>query len=156
MEGTVISSTIGSEFADEIISANKKAEAAAAERLAAEKAHYEEEIRVLKEQVSQNMEAIASVHNKLKETEEKTHNTGVRIYRNVQAVIIDENKKQTQELTKKVEEAAKRLDDISAEISKSENLIKRSKRGLLLPVFVVLLLIANLVFSVLNFLGYTF
>ena len=156
MEGTVISSKIGSEFADEIISANKKAEAAAAERLAAEKAHYEEEIRVLKEQVSQNMEAIASVHNKLKETEEKTHNTGVRIYRNVQAVIIDENKKQTQELTKKVEEAAKRLDDISAEISKSENLIKRSKRGLLLPVFVVLLLIANLVFSVLNFLGYTF
>ena len=156
MEGTVISSKIGSEFADEIISANKKAEAAAAERLAAEKAHYEEEIRVLKEQVSQNMEAIASVHNKLKETEEKTHNTGVRIYRNVQAVIIDENKKQTQELTKKVEEAAKRLDDISAEISKSENLIKHSKRGWLLPVFVVLLLIANLVFSVLNFLGYTF
>ena len=153
MEGTVISSKIGSEFADEIISANKKAEAAAAERLAAEKAHYEEEIRV---QVSQNMEAIASVHNKLKETEEKTHNTGVRIYRNVQAVIIDENKKQTQELTKKVEEAAKRLDDISAEISKSENFIKRSKRGWILPVFVVLLLIANLVFSVLNFLGYTF
>ena len=156
MEGTVISSKIGSEFADEIISANKKTEAAAAERLAAEKAHYEEEIRVLKEQVSQNMEAIASVHNKLKETEEKTHNTGVRIYRNVQAVIIDENKKQTQELTKKVEEAAKRLDDISAEIYKSENLIKRSKRGWILPVFVVLLLIANLVFSVLNFLGYTF
>ena len=156
MEGTVISSKIGSEFADEIISANKKAEAAAAERLAAEKVHYEEEIRVLKEQVSQNMEAIASVHNKLKETEEKTHNTGVRIYRNVQAVIIDENKKQTQELTKKVEEAAKRLDDISAEISKSENFIKRSKRGWILPVFVVLLLIANLVFSVLNFLGYTF
>ena len=55
-----------------------------------------------------------------------------------------------------MEEAAKRLDDISAEISKSENLIKRSKRGWILPVFVVLLLIANLVFSVLNFLGYTF
>ncbi|MBQ6734444.1 MAG: hypothetical protein IJR00_05995 [Lachnospiraceae bacterium] len=86
-------------LAQDLIRANQQAEAAEQERLRRQAEHYEQELSVLKDQADRNMEAIAGLHDKLDSANDKTHDTGVRIYRNVQAVILDEQKKQTEQIT---------------------------------------------------------
>ena len=85
--------------AQELIRANHEAEAKESERLKEQSLHYEEALNVLRDQADRNMEAIAGFHEKLDTVSDKTHDTGVRIYRNVQAVIVEEQKKQTEALT---------------------------------------------------------
>ena len=85
-------------LAQDLIRANQQAEAAEQERLRRQAEHYEQELSVLKDQADRNMEAIAGLHYKLDSANDKTHDTGVRIYRNVQAVILDEQKKQTEQI----------------------------------------------------------
>ncbi|MBR5968946.1 MAG: hypothetical protein IK016_01225 [Lachnospiraceae bacterium] len=89
-------------LAQDLIRANQQAEAAEQERLRRQAEHYEQELSVLKDQADRNMEAIAGLHDKLDSANDKTHDTGVRIYRNVQAVILDEQKKQTEAITAEV------------------------------------------------------
>ncbi|MBR0092702.1 MAG: hypothetical protein IJP92_13485 [Lachnospiraceae bacterium] len=86
-------------LAQDLIRANQQAEAAEQERLRRQAEHYEQELNVLRDQADRNMEAIAGLHDKLDSANDKTHDTGVRIYRNVQAVILDEQKKQTETIT---------------------------------------------------------
>lgn len=134
-------------FAKELMSANKKAEEAADRRLKAEKKHYEDEINVLKDQADRNMEAIAGLHDKLDKSNTNTHDTGVRIYRNVQAAIIDENSKQTKQILEKIEA-------LSARIKELEEKPEKSNTGLM--IMLLLGMIANLVLTILMFTGFSF
>lgn len=178
-------------LAQELIRANQKAEAAENERLRAESerlkaqsVHYEEQMNllrsqtnVLKDQADRNMEAIATLHNKLDHVDEHmsghTHETGVRIYRNVEAVIKDEQKKQTADLKsvqkKQTEEIAdglkqqtnvltEQMKSLSSRMDRVEESLEEAAgrdRGTL-TVIILVALILNLLVSVLLFLGITF
>ena len=135
------------DFARELISANKKAEEAADRRLNEQKKHYEDEINVLKDQADRNMEAIAGLHDKLDKSNTNTHDTGVRIYRNVQAAIVEENEKQTKQLLEKMEALSSRIKEL-------EEKPEKSNTGL--TILLLLGVIANLVLTILMFTGFKF
>ncbi|MBR0164376.1 MAG: hypothetical protein IJQ12_06870 [Lachnospiraceae bacterium] len=178
-------------LASELIKANQKAEAAETERLRIESErlkqqseHYQEQVRlmrdqtnVLKDQADRNMEAIATLHDKLDHVDEHmsghTHETGVRIYRNVEAVIRDEQKKQTTELKNVQKRQSEDFDDslkrqtdtltqqmklLNERINKVEKAVEESneKDKSALSIIILVGLIANLIVSILLFLGITF
>ena len=98
--------------AGELIRANREAEAKESERLKEQNVRYEEALSVLRDQADRNMEAIAGFHEKLDTVSDKTHDTGVRIYRNVQAVIVEEQKKQTEALTERLNTLSERTEKV--------------------------------------------
>ena len=137
--------------ASELIRANRRAEAAESERLKAQSLHYKEEINVLRDQADRNMEAIAGLHSKLDTVSDKTHDTGVRIYRNVQAVIVEEQRRQTDEILSHMQMLSDQVDLLKRKVEESS----KDKTGVL-SIVLLIALIANLILTMLMFCGITF
>ena len=159
--------------AQEMIKANTAAEAAHRQQIEDQNKHYEEEIRLLR-QNAQNMEERLSnlesgmehrlddlrtdIVKRVNESDEATHDVGVRIYRNVQASVIDEQKKQMEEIR---EDLHKQMEAVKAEFitmaGKIEDMqfAENNKSKGLLPLTVIVLLasIANLVLVILRIIG---
>ncbi len=182
--------------AQEIIKANEAAEAAHREQIENQNKRYEEEIAMLRQNaqklegrldgiegalkelseknVDDNSQNIDNVIDELKEnldkrfdkSDEATHDVGVRIYRNVQASVIDEQKKQMEDIR---EDFKKQLDSIRGEFSvllrrldTTRNQLEeefrdnnKNKNKGLVPVGIIILLIslADLVINILRILG---
>ena len=159
--------------AQEMIKANTAAEAAYRKQIEDQNEKYEEEIKVLR-QNAQNMEerlgnlesGMEERFNSLKEdivkrvneSDEATHDVGVRIYRNVQASVIDEQKKQMNEIK---EDLNNQMESIRGEFTRMTGQIeelklseKSSSKGILpLAVILILLAVANLALAVLRIIG---
>ncbi|WP_026670649.1 hypothetical protein [Butyrivibrio sp. AE3006] len=106
------------------------------------------------------------IEKRMDKTDEATHDIGVRIYRNVQASVIDEQKKQLDDIR---EDLHKQTDAIKGEFSvllrrldttrnqleeQYQNSNKSNGKGVV-PLLVIVLLISlgDLVFNILRFLG---
>ena len=131
------------DFAEQIIQANNAAKQAELDRLKVINENHEEEIAALKVQLQENREAIDRIDQLLSQTEEYTHTTGVRIYRNVQASFMEEQSKQTAVLLGQMKEQEERMDD----------LLRRSKKKgrILLLVLILLAVLGNTALFVLHF-----
>ena len=131
------------DFAEQIIQANNAAKQAELDRLKVINENHEEEIAALKVQLQENREAIDRIDQLLSQTEEYTHTTGVRIYRNVQASFMEEQSKQTAVLLGQMKEQEERMDD----------LLRRSKKKgrTLLLVLILLAVLGNTALFVLHF-----
>ncbi len=107
-----------------------------------------------------------NLEKRLDKSDETTHDVGVRIYRNVQASVIDEQKKQLDEIR---EDFKKQLDSIRGEFSVllrrldttrtqleegyKDNNSNRNKGFIPLAVIILLISLANLAINILRILG---
>ena len=131
------------DFAEQIIEANNEARQAELNRLKVINANHEEEITALKAQLQENREAIDRIDQLLTQTEEHTHTTGVRVYRNVQASFMEEQSKQTAVLLGQMKEQEEKVDDL---------LLRSKKKGItLLLVLILFAALGNIVLFVLHF-----
>ena len=159
--------------AQEMIKANEAAEAARRQQIEDQNKQYEKELDVLR-QNAQKLEgrldgieaALSEINKRIDESDEATHDVGVRIYRNVQASVADEQQKQLEEIKKNMQ---KQMDGIRGEFSvllrrldTTRNQLEEQYRdssgqktkGLLpLGVIVLLISIADLVINILRILG---
>ncbi len=162
--------------AQEMIRANTAAEAAHREQIETQNRHYEEEIKVLKDnatklearlsEIESNLLDVKEIEKRIDKSDEATHDVGVRIYRNVQASVIDEQKKQLDEIK---EDFKKQLDSIRGEFSVLTRRLDTTRNQLeeeyrnnnkpvgkgLMPVSIIIMLvvIADLVLNILRILG---
>ena len=106
------------------------------------------------------------IEKRMDKTDEATHDIGVRIYRNVQASVIDEQKKQLEDIR---EDLHKQTDAIKGEFSvllrrldttrnqleeQYQNSNKSNGKGVVpLLVLVLIISLGDLVFNILRFLG---
>ncbi|MBE5859968.1 MAG: hypothetical protein E7301_07565 [Butyrivibrio sp.] len=149
--------------AQEMIKANNAAEAAYRKQIEDQNKQYEQELELLR-QNAQNMEKRLDdlkkeIVQRVDESDEATHDVGVRIYRNVQASVADEQKKQMDAIKADLD---KQMDSIKEElnvmIEKMESLQSSTPKGNnngILPLTVVILLasIANVVLLILRIIG---
>ncbi|WP_035777283.1 hypothetical protein [Butyrivibrio sp. AE3004] len=99
-----------------------------------------------------------NLSDRLNKSDEATHEVGVRIYRNVQASVIDEQKKQLDEIK---EDLRKQMESIRAEFTvlvrqlDSMQRANRAKNRGIMPLTVIILLatIANLALLILRIMG---
>ncbi len=150
--------------AQDIIRANSQAEAAEAQRIKQEAEQYKaqmEEIRQASEEYKSILEEMrkdtssykAQLQDvksdseeylkRLKESEDKIHDVGVQVYRNVQAIVErgqDRNKEDFAELEKKIETLQYAVEN---------------KNSAVLPITIItmILVLADLVFNLLKFFG---
>lgn len=68
----------------------------------------EEEERKKQELLERTKESLVQIEQLIKESDDFTHKESVKVYRNVQAVLLEELNKQTEQLTLKVEAANKK------------------------------------------------
>ncbi len=113
------------------------------------------------------LECLKDEFNKrLDKSDEATHDVGVRIYRNVQASVIDEQKKQLDEIKEDLQKQMdgirgefsvllRRLDTTRNQLEEDYKINNGQKEKGLLPLGIIILLvsIADLVFNILRFLG---
>ena len=146
--------------AQDIIKANSQAEMAEAQRIKKEAEHYRREIEELRkhaaeysqqlEQLEELMEAsrdyteeFEKVINRIHESDSKTHDVGVQIYRNVQA-IVDKNREKIEE---EIAEINKKMETVLDIVEYKNNAV-----GPLL-IIIVLMVFADLLFNVLKIFG---
>ncbi|WP_044913876.1 hypothetical protein [Butyrivibrio sp. WCE2006] len=99
-----------------------------------------------------------NLSDRLNKSDEATHDVGVRIYRNVQAAVIDEQKKQLDEIK---EDLKKQMESIRGEFTMlvrqldSMQRANRAKNRGIMPLTVIILIatIANLALVVLRIIG---
>lgn len=99
-----------------------------------------------------------SLTDRIDKSDEATHDVGVRIYRNVQASVVDEQKKQLDEIK---EDFRKQMESIRSEftvlvrqLDSVQRSIRAKNRGLMpLVVITLLVAIANLAFIILYVMG---
>ncbi|MEE3494260.1 MAG: hypothetical protein VZR06_03810 [Butyrivibrio sp.] len=146
--------------AQDIIKANSQAEMAEAQRIKKEAEHYRKEIVELRkhaedysqqlEQLEELMEASRDyseefdrVLSKIDESDSKTHDVGVQIYRNVQA-IVDKNREKIEE---EIAEINKKMETVLDIVEYKNNAV-----GPLL-IIIGLIALADLTFNVLTIFG---
>lgn len=154
--------------AQELIRANSQAESKEAERIKLEAAQYKAQLEEIRksakdykaqlDQIQQNSQkysdSISSAETSLKEASEtltkrmddsdnKIHDVGVQIYRNVQAIVEKNQEKNTEEF----KEIGRRLESIQVAVE--------TKNSAVLPVLIITLLVAgaDLVINILRLLG---
>jgi len=144
----------------DIIKANSQAEMAEAQRIKKEAEHYRKEIEELRRdaedysrQFEQLEELIESsrdyaeefdkVFNKIDESNTKTHDVGVQIYRNVQAIVDKNREKVEEEMT----EINKKMETVLDIVEYKNNAV-----GPLL-IIILLIVVADLLFNVLRIFG---
>ena len=150
--------------ASDIIKANSQAEAAEAQRIKQEAEQYKlqleeikqaseeyraiiEEMRkdagVYKTQLQEMKDDAKQYQEKLDENASKIHDVGVQVYRNVQAVVEKNQDKNREELR----DIQNRLETLQVSVE--------TKNSALLPLTIItmLLVVADLVFNILRFLG---
>jgi uncharacterized coiled-coil DUF342 family protein len=162
---------VGKISAQDIIKANSQAEAAEAQRIKLEAENYKiqldeirqnneeykkqlEDIRFQSEQMRQEAEefraqfqemldATNEYKEKLEDNDVKIHDVGVQVYRNVQAVIEKSQDRNKEE----IKDIQNRLETLQVSVE--------TKNSALLPLSIItmLLVIADLVFNILRFLG---
>ncbi len=148
--------------AQEMIKANTAAEAAYRKQIEEQNAQYEKEIELLR-QNAQNMEKRlddlkTDIVQRVDESDEATHDVGVRIYRNVQASVIDEQKKQMdairEDLNKQMDSIKEEFNSMLEKMESMQNEAKDKNKGVMPLVVVVLLAtIANLALVILRIIG---
>ena len=146
--------------AQDIIKANSQAEMAEAQRIKKEAEHYRKEIVELRkhaedysqqlEQLEELMEASRDyseefdrILSKIDESDSKTHDVGVQIYRNVQA-IVDKNREKIEE---EIAEINKKMETVLDIVEYKNNAV-----GPLL-IIIGLIALADLTFNVLTIFG---
>jgi len=143
--------------AQDIIKANSQAEMAEAQRIKKEAEHYRKEIEELRrnaeeyrQQLDELMEAsrdysedFEKVIGRIKESDSKTHDVGVQIYRNVQA-IVDKNHQKVEE---EIAEINKKMETVLDIVEYKNNAV-----GPLL-ITILLFVVADLIFNVLTIFG---
>ena len=144
----------------DIIKANSQAEVAEAQRIKKEAEHYRKEIEELRrhaasyskqlEQLEELMETsrdyseeFDKIINKMDESDTKTHDVGVQIYRNVQA-IVDKNREKVEE---EINEVNKKMETVLDIVEYKNNAV-----GPLL-IIILLIVLADLIFNVLKIVG---
>lgn len=144
----------------DIIKANSQAEVAEAQRIKKEAEHYRKEIEELRrhaasyskqlEQLEELMETsrdyseeFDKIINKMDESDTKTHDVGVQIYRNVQA-IVDKNREKVEE---EINEVNKKMETVLDIVEYKNNAV-----GPLL-IIILLIVLADLIFNVLRIVG---
>lgn len=148
----------------DIIKANGQAEAAEARRIKQEAEQYKLQLEEMKQaseeyrsiledmrkdagdyksQLQEMTEETRQYKEKLEENENKIHDVGVQVYRNVQAVI-EKNQEKSKE---DIRDIQNRLETLQVSVE--------TKNSALLPLTIItmLLVIADLVFNILRFLG---
>ncbi|MBE5844881.1 MAG: hypothetical protein E7302_12055 [Butyrivibrio sp.] len=159
--------------AQEMIKANEAAEAARRQQIEDQNKHYEKEIEVLR-QNAQNLEdrlnnidtALDGLNKRIDASDEATHDVGVRIYRNVQASVADEQNKQLEEIKENLQKQmdsirgefsvlVRRLDTTRNQLEEEYRDSSRQKTKGLIPLVVIVLLIsiADIVINILRVLG---
>lgn len=150
--------------AQDIIRANSQAEAAEAERIKQEAEQYRLQLEEMKRASQEYRAILEEMRNdagdykstlqemkedakeskeKLAENESKIHDVGVQVYRNVQAVI-EKNQEKSKEEIKDIQN---RLETLQVSLENKNNAV------LPLTIITMLLVIADLVFNILRFLG---
>ena len=144
----------------DIIKANSQAEMAEAQRIKKEAEHYRREIEELRKhaaEYSQQLEQLEElmetsrdyseefdkIVNKMDESDTKTHDVGVQIYRNVQA-IVDKNREKVEE---EINEVNKKMETVLDIVEYKNNAV-----GPLL-IIILLIVLADLIFNVLRIVG---
>ena len=159
--------------AQELIKANEAAEAARREQMEKQNRQYEEELSILRQNAQKMEERLErlegieeSIGKRIDQSDEATHDVGVRIYRNVQASVIEEQNKQMDSIR---EDFQKQMDGIRGEFSvllrrldTTRNQLEEEYRnnnqdktkGIIpLGIIVLLVSLADLVINVLRILG---
>lgn len=150
--------------AQDIIKANSQAEAAEAARIKQEAEQYKVQLEEMKKASSEYRAILEDMRNdagdyktqlqemkeetrqykeKLEENETKIHDVGVQVYRNVQAVIEKSQDKSKEEL----KDIQNRLETLQVSVENKNNAL------LPLTIITMLLVIVDLVFNILRFLG---
>ena len=144
----------------DIIKANSQAEVAEAQRIKKEAEHYRKEIEELRrhaasyskqlEQLEELMETsrdyseeFDKIINKMDESDTKTHDVGVQLYRNVQS-IVDKNREKVEE---EINEVNKKMETVLDIVEYKNNAV-----GPLL-IIILLIVLADLIFNVLRIVG---
>ena len=148
----------------DIIRANSQAEAAEAQRIKQEAEHYRQQLEEIKQasveykaileemrndsddyknQLKEMQEDYKAYKQKLEESDTKIHDVGVQVYRNVQAVIEKSQNKSKED----IKDLQNRLETLQVSVE--------TKNSALLPLTIItmVLVIADLVFNILRFLG---
>ncbi|MBQ6588750.1 MAG: hypothetical protein IJI01_08730 [Butyrivibrio sp.] len=150
--------------AQDIIRANSQAEAAEAQRIKQEAEHYKAQLEEIKHsseeykaileemrkdageyksQLQEMKEDSKAYRQKLEENDTKIHDVGVQIYRNVQAVIEKSQDKNKED----IKDLQNRLETLQVTVE--------TKNSAFLPLTIItmILVIADLAFNILRFLG---
>jgi uncharacterized coiled-coil protein SlyX len=134
----------------DIIKANAQAEAMEAERTRQEAEHYKIQLEELKAGETEHKKAIDDMGKTLEDltkrmddSDTKVHDVGVQVYRNVQAVIEKSQNKSKED----IKDLQNRLETLQVSVE--------TKNSALLPLTIItmVLVIADLVFNILRFLG---
>lgn len=147
--------------AQEMIKANTAAEAAHREQLEMQNKQYEEELKVLRQNaqiLEKNLKDMKDeMEQRFDKSDEATHDVGVRIYRNVQASVAEEQQKQLDEIR---DDLKRQMDSLRKEFTVMTDKINAikivpTKQKGLIPLMIIAILLsgANLVLFILKMLG---
>ena len=134
--------------AQDIITANSQAEARESERIRLEAEEYKKQLDEIRNNDREHRESISSISKRLEDSDNKVHDVGVQVYRNVQAVIEDSQQKSRDQNRAAFNEIDKKLDAV-------QDTVASSTSGAVVPLLVITMLIAgaDLVINILRILG---